>query len=127
MAANNRDLLLRGELTPEHLAHLGLKGPAPRHLSEIRAKTVILVAFSMYCPHCQREAPVLNEMNRLIAELGLAGHGPERLLEIRVGRVHHEIALDEVVGAQFGIAHHVAQKRRTAQPAAAMKIAESHA
>jgi peroxiredoxin len=85
------DLLLRGELSPEHLAHLGLKGPAPRHLSEIRGKTVILVAFSMYCPHCQREAPVLNEMNRLIAERGLAGE--VKLIGVGIGNSDFEVQI----------------------------------
>jgi len=83
------DLLLRGELSPEHIAHLGFKGPAPRHLSEIRAKAVILVAFSMYCPHCQREAPVLNELNDLIARRGRAGD--VKLLGVGIGNSDFEV------------------------------------
>ena len=83
------DLLLRGELSPEHLEHLGLKGPAPHSLSAIKAKTVILVAFSMYCPHCQREAPALNEMNTLIADRGLAGD--VKLIGVGIGNSDFEV------------------------------------
>lgn len=83
------NLLLRGELTPDHITYLGLKGPAPRHLSDIGAKTVILVAFSMYCPHCQREAPILNEMHRLIASRGLAGD--VKLIGVGIGNSDFEV------------------------------------
>ncbi|SFL29962.1 Peroxiredoxin [Desulfomicrobium norvegicum] len=83
------DLLLRGELNPKHLGHLGLKGPAPRHLSEIKAKTVILVAFSMYCPHCQREAPALNELNALIASRDLSDD--VKLIGVGIGNSDFEV------------------------------------
>jgi len=83
------DLLLRGELSPEHASHLGLKGPAPRHLSEIKATTVILVAFSMYCPHCQREAPALNELNTLIESRGL--DGDVKLIGVGIGNSDFEV------------------------------------
>ncbi|MBP9944443.1 MAG: TlpA family protein disulfide reductase [Desulfomicrobium sp.] len=83
------DLLLRGELSAEHRTHLGFAGPAPRHLSEIRAKTVILVAFSMYCPHCQREAPVLNELNALIQSRGLADD--VKLIGVGIGNSDFEV------------------------------------
>jgi peroxiredoxin len=83
------DLLLRGELSPEHLTQLGLKNPSPRHLSEINAKTVILVAFSMYCPHCQREAPVLNELHALIQSRGLADD--VKLIGVGIGNSNFEV------------------------------------
>ncbi len=83
------DLLLRGELSHEHLTHLGLQGPAPRHLSEIKADTVILVAFSMYCPHCQREAPALNELNALIESRGLAD--TVKLIGVGIGNSDFEV------------------------------------
>ena len=61
------DLQLMGKISPELLATLGLQGNEPYPLSNIKAKTIILVAFSMYCPHCQREAPD--------ARVGAAGRG----------------------------------------------------
>jgi len=83
------DLLLRGELSPEHVSHLGFKGPAPRQLSEIKASTIILVAFSMYCPHCQREAPALNELNELIKNRGLADE--VKLIGVGIGNSDFEV------------------------------------
>jgi len=83
------DLLLRGELSPEHVNHLGFKGPAPRQLSEIKASTIILVAFSMYCPHCQREAPALNELNELIKNRGLADE--VKLIGVGIGNSDFEV------------------------------------
>lgn len=83
------DLLLRGELSPDHMSHLGLKGPSPRHLLDIKAKTVILVAFSMYCPHCQREAPALNELNDLIQSRGLADE--IKLIGVGIGNSDFEV------------------------------------
>lgn len=65
------DLQLMGKISPELLATLGLQGNEPYPLSNIKAKTIILVAFSMYCPHCQREAPALNELSTLIKTKGL--------------------------------------------------------
>lgn len=83
------DLLLRGELSPEHKTHLGLQGPPPYKLSEIKAKTVILVAVSMYCPHCQREAPILNELESLLHSRGLAQD--VKLIGVGVGNSDFEI------------------------------------
>ena len=83
------DLLLRGEISPAHQEELGFAGPSPRHLSEIKAKTIILVAFSMYCPHCQREAPVLNELNALIQSRGLAND--VKLIGVGIGNSDFEV------------------------------------
>jgi peroxiredoxin len=85
------DLLLRGELSPQHREHLGLKEPAPHSLSAIKARTIILVAFSMYCPHCQREAPALNELNDLIASRGLAGD--VKLIGVGIGNSDFEVGV----------------------------------
>ncbi len=83
------DLLLRGELGQEHMSHLRLTGPAPHRLSEIKAKTVILVAFSMYCPHCQREAPALNDLNAIIASRGLSED--VKLIGVGIGNSDFEV------------------------------------
>lgn len=85
------DLLLRGELSPQHREHLGLAEPAPHTLSAIKTRTIILVAFSMYCPHCQREAPALNELNDLIASRGLAGD--VKLIGVGIGNSDFEVGV----------------------------------
>ncbi len=49
-------------------AYLGLKNDAPFLLTDISAKLVIVEIFSMYCPHCQREAPKVNRLHQLLLD-----------------------------------------------------------
>lgn len=83
------DLLLSHELDAAQLGHLGLNGASPCRLSDIEARTVIMVAFSMYCPHCQREAPTLNELGALIADRGLAKD--VKLIGVGIGNSNFEV------------------------------------
>ena len=46
--------------------YLGLEGKDSFAVSRIKADLVILEIFSMYCPYCQREAPIVNELYRII-------------------------------------------------------------
>lgn len=46
--------------------YLGLSGNKPFTVSQIKAELVIIEIFSMYCPYCQREAPNVNELYRMI-------------------------------------------------------------
>ncbi len=84
------DIPLENAATPAQLAALGLSGAGPWKLSDIRpaqpkapdkAPLVLIEIFSMYCPHCQREAP---HMNRL-AELLAASPLKDRITIIGVG------------------------------------------
>ena len=43
-----------------HQQYLGLEGVETFTLGQIKAEALIVTIFSMYCPHCQREAPTLN-------------------------------------------------------------------
>jgi peroxiredoxin len=51
---------------PCDMDYLGLKGTNTFKLSQVRADVVILEIFSMYCPYCQREAPLVNQLYDLI-------------------------------------------------------------
>ena len=51
-----------------HRAYLGLSGEGQFKIPQIKAKAVIIEIFSMYCPHCQKEAPHVNELYRAIEE-----------------------------------------------------------
>jgi peroxiredoxin len=47
--------------------YLGLKGNGSFRLSQIKAEFLIIEIFSMYCPYCQKEAPNVNELYRIIS------------------------------------------------------------
>jgi peroxiredoxin len=46
--------------------YLGLSQGKTFRLEDIKAKVLIVEIFSMYCPHCQVEAPVVNRLYRKI-------------------------------------------------------------
>jgi peroxiredoxin len=50
----------------EERQYLGLDGKGTFEIPKIRADVVIVEIFSMYCPFCQREAPNVNELYRII-------------------------------------------------------------
>jgi len=51
---------------PCDMDYLGLKGKNTFKLSQVKADVVILEIFSMYCPYCQREAPLVNQLYDMI-------------------------------------------------------------
>jgi len=46
--------------------YLGLSGKGSFRISQIKAELLILEIFSMYCPYCQKEAPIVNELYQII-------------------------------------------------------------
>ncbi len=52
--------------TPEEAAYLGLAGPAPFTLKDIKADFVLVESFSTTCPHCMHQAPVLNKLYEMV-------------------------------------------------------------
>ena len=53
---------------PEEQQYLGLEGRGTFTVANIRADLVILEIFSMYCPFCQKEAPNVKALYRMIDE-----------------------------------------------------------
>jgi peroxiredoxin len=49
-------------------SYLGLEKDGPFGLADISAELVIVEIFSMYCPHCQREAPKVNQLYQLLLD-----------------------------------------------------------
>ena len=52
--------------SPAEKNYLGLSGQGSFKIPQIKAKVVIIEIFSMYCPHCQKDAPGVNELYSLI-------------------------------------------------------------
>lgn len=54
------DIVVPVPADPGHRAYLGIEDAGTFSLLEIEAEALVVEIFSMYCPHCQREAPTLN-------------------------------------------------------------------
>jgi len=52
--------------TPAAKGYLGLTNGGSFAVSQIKAEVLIIEIFNMYCSNCQREAPRVNELYRLI-------------------------------------------------------------
>lgn len=79
--------------TPKDAAqkgYLGLSGSGTFRIPQVRAKTVVIEIFSMYCPFCQKEAPNVNQVYRKI-EADPALRGKIKLLGIGVGNSAYEV------------------------------------
>jgi len=51
---------------PAHRDYLGLSGEGQFKLPQVKTEVVIVEIYSMYCPHCQREAPQVNDLYQVI-------------------------------------------------------------
>jgi len=60
------EIILSAPQTAHEKDYLGITGTDPFKISQIKADVVIVEIFSMYCPHCQKDAPVINELFELI-------------------------------------------------------------
>jgi peroxiredoxin len=85
--------------TPAAKSYLGLTSDEPFAVSQIKAEVLIIEIFNMYCSNCQREAPRVNELYRLINKdqklkerikmIGIgAGNTP---LEVAVFRKNYQV------------------------------------
>jgi peroxiredoxin len=53
---------------PAHQDYLGIEGEGQLKIPQVKAEAVIIEIYSMYCPHCQREAPRVNELYQAIEQ-----------------------------------------------------------
>jgi thiol-disulfide isomerase/thioredoxin len=84
------DITLTGTLTRAQAEALGLatdRTPVP--LTAIQAEVLIVEVFSMYCPFCQREAPVVNALAEQVARRGLADR--VKVIGLGVGNSQTEV------------------------------------
>ena len=75
---------------PVHRSYLGISGGEFFTIPDIKARVVIIEIFNMYCPHCQREAPSVNELYRTI-ENSPDAQGVIKLIGIGAGNDTFEI------------------------------------
>ncbi|HAS88163.1 MAG TPA: redoxin [Desulfovibrio sp.] len=62
------DIPLTGKLSDAKKKYLGLKGAGPWMLQDINSDYTIIEVYSMYCPHCQKEAPTVNSFYKMLNE-----------------------------------------------------------
>ena len=85
----------------EERQYLGVEGLDAFKITRVRAEVVVVEVFSMYCPFCQREAPTVNELQRLIASRPDI-KGKIRLLGIGAGNSLFEVnAFKNLYGIRF--------------------------
>ncbi|MCX5833548.1 MAG: TlpA disulfide reductase family protein [Deltaproteobacteria bacterium] len=70
--------------------YLGLSSRGNFTVPDIKAKVVLIEVLSMYCPFCQKEAPIVNRLYEAIE--GNPGHkGKIKLIGIGVGNSAYEL------------------------------------
>jgi len=71
--------------------YLGLKGVGEFLIPQIKAKVVLIEIFSMYCPHCQKDAPVVNDLFSRIMKDGAL---KDKLKLIGIGAGNSDFEVD---------------------------------
>lgn len=94
-------LPLTGKLSDAHRAYLGIKNDSFT-VADIKADFLLVNAFSMYCPICQRDAPNLNIVYDAVS--GADKSGKVKFLGIGLGNTPFEVAFyQKKYGAEFPI------------------------
>ena len=71
-------------------AYLGVKDDGTFDPTSIAGRLLVIEIFSMYCPHCQREAPAVNEVFKAIEASPTLG-GQVKMIGIGVGNSAFEV------------------------------------
>jgi peroxiredoxin len=85
------DFTLSAPENAEHRQYLGLADTDRFRISDLQAEVVLIEVFSMYCPHCQREAPTINQLYRQIEEAGLKDR--IKLIGVGAGNSSFEVGI----------------------------------
>lgn len=64
---NVGNLQFSGTLTPKDRQYLGLSGPGKFTLMDVKGQYLLVEVFSTICPHCQIQAPGMNQLYRLVS------------------------------------------------------------
>lgn len=76
--------------TPDKRTYLGLPEGSSFDPATIAGRLLVIEIFSMYCPHCQREAPAVNRLYKAI-EASETLRGRVKLIGIGVGNSDYEV------------------------------------
>lgn len=76
----------------EEKKYLGLDQESFFRIPQIKADVVIVEMFSMYCPHCQKEAPIVNKLYQAIQN-SPALNGKIKIIGIGGGNTPYEVKL----------------------------------
>jgi peroxiredoxin len=83
-------LILPTPQNADHRRYLRLDGGESFQVSDIKASVVIIEIYSLYCPYCQNEAPLLNELYQTI-EKDEYFRGKIKLIGIGAGNSSFEV------------------------------------
>lgn len=81
---------LDGTDSADRQDYLGLSGSGPFDPTTITGRLLVIEIFSMYCPHCQREAPAVNRLYQAI-ETSETLRGQVKMIGIGVGNSAFEV------------------------------------
>ena len=84
------DIRLDAPEAPDARAYLGLTESGSFEPTTIAGQLLVLEIFSMYCPHCQREAPAVNRLYQAI-EASETLRGRVKMIGIGVGNSAYEV------------------------------------
>jgi peroxiredoxin len=84
------DISLPSPETEAEKSYLGLSSAGPFLLSHIKTDVLIIEIFNMYCPYCQREAPRVNELYRMILKSPELGE-KIKIIGIGAGNTDYEV------------------------------------
>jgi peroxiredoxin len=99
--------------------YLGLKGKGSFQVSQIKTELLIIEIYSMYCPYCQKEAPIINTLYDLIAKekdlsnkiklIGIAaGNTP---FEVEIFRKQYNVLFPLIPDESFAIHKKIGEVR----------------
>ncbi len=83
---------LQGNPTPDELQYLGVAQKNRFSLKDIAAKIVLVEFFNKFCPHCQQQAPILNQLYHKIQQDSLL-QTQVRMVGIGVGNNQRQIEM----------------------------------
>ena len=75
---------------PDAIAYLGLTERGSFDPTTINGQLLVIEIFSMYCPHCQREAPAVNRLYQSI-QASETLRGQVKMIAIGVGNSTYEV------------------------------------